>query len=62
MSGPPLPQHVAGFRRLDRPSRHYGGDAYPNRTGPRVSVQVGIDHWRTWGDLLKQCGAAVSGP
>jgi PPOX class probable F420-dependent enzyme len=42
-----------GLRDIDRLSRHYGGEAYPNRTSPRVSVQVEIDSWHVWGDLLQ---------
>jgi len=43
-----------GLRDIDRLSRHYGGEAYSNRTSPRVSVRVEIDHWHVWGDLPKQ--------
>jgi PPOX class probable F420-dependent enzyme len=43
----------AGLADIDRLSRHYGGEAYPNRTSPRVSVQVEIDKWHVWGGLLK---------
>ena len=42
-----------GLADIDRLSRHYGGEAYPNRTSPRVSVQVEIDKWHVWGGLLK---------
>ncbi|GAA4355497.1 pyridoxamine 5'-phosphate oxidase family protein [Angustibacter luteus] len=34
---------------IDRLSRHYGGDAYPNRERPRVSAWIEIDHWHGWG-------------
>ncbi len=42
-----------GLADIDRLSRHYGGEAYPNRTSPRVSVQVEIHKWHVWGGLLK---------
>ena len=38
-----------GLRDIDRLSRHYTGNAYPNRTSPRVSVHVLIDRWHGWG-------------
>jgi PPOX class probable F420-dependent enzyme len=41
-----------GLADIDRLSRHYGGEAYRNRTSPRVSVQVEIDHWHGWGDFV----------
>lgn len=34
---------------IDRLSRHYGGNPYPVRDRPRVSVRVEIDHWHGWG-------------
>ena len=42
----------AGLADIDRLSRHYGGEAYRNRTSPRVSVQVEIDSWHGWGDFV----------
>jgi PPOX class probable F420-dependent enzyme len=41
-----------GLADIDRLSRHYGGEAYRNRTSPRVSVQVEIDRWHGWGDFV----------
>lgn len=35
---------------IDRLSRHYGGEPYPVRDRPRVSVWVEIDRWHGWGD------------
>jgi PPOX class probable F420-dependent enzyme len=37
-----------GLHDIDRLSRHYGGEAYPNRTSPRVSARVEIDRWHAW--------------
>ena len=34
---------------IDRLSRHYGGDAYPNRERPRVSAWIEIERWHGWG-------------
>ncbi len=36
---------------IDRLSRHYGGEAYRNRTRPRVSALIEIDYWHGWGAL-----------
>lgn len=43
-----------GLKDIDRLSRHYTGNAYPNRERPRVSVQVEIDRWHVWGKLREQ--------
>jgi PPOX class probable F420-dependent enzyme len=40
-----------GLRDIDRLSRHYIGQAYPDRVRPRVSAQVEIDRWHAWGEL-----------
>ncbi|MFF5342366.1 PPOX class F420-dependent oxidoreductase [Streptomyces althioticus] len=40
-----------GLADIDRLSRHYGGDAYPNRDRPRVSVRVEVERWHGWGAL-----------
>ncbi|RHA39784.1 TIGR03618 family F420-dependent PPOX class oxidoreductase [Cellulomonas rhizosphaerae] len=34
---------------IDRLSTHYGGDPYPVRDRPRVSVRVEVEHWHGWG-------------
>ena len=36
---------------IDRLSRHYGGDAYPNRERGRVSAWVEVERWHGWGAL-----------
>ena len=38
-----------GLRDIDRLSRHYGGDDYPVRDRPRVSVHVVVERWHGWG-------------
>jgi PPOX class probable F420-dependent enzyme len=38
-----------GLVDIDRLSRHYGGDAYPNRERGRVSAWIEIDRWHGWG-------------
>jgi PPOX class probable F420-dependent enzyme len=43
-----------GLRDIDRLSIHYGGNPYPNRERPRVSVQVEIDRWHGWGEFLEE--------
>lgn len=40
-----------GLRDIDRLSRHYTGEPYPNRERPRVSVQVAVEQWHAWGSL-----------
>lgn len=43
--------HIAddeGLRDIDRLSTHYTGQPYGNRTSPRVSVHVTVDHWHGW--------------
>jgi PPOX class probable F420-dependent enzyme len=34
---------------IDRLSRHYGGDAYPNRERDRVSAWIEVESWHGWG-------------
>lgn len=34
---------------IDRLSRHYTGNAYPDRTSPRWSAIVEVDRWHGWG-------------
>lgn len=38
-----------GLRDIDRLSRHYTGQPYPQRDRPRVSVLVEVDTWHGWG-------------
>ena len=38
-----------GLRDIDRISRHYTGNPYPNRESPRVSGWMEIDRWHGWG-------------
>jgi PPOX class probable F420-dependent enzyme len=33
---------------IDRISRHYRGQDYPNRDSPRVSAWIDIDTWHAW--------------
>jgi PPOX class probable F420-dependent enzyme len=40
-----------GLRDIDRISTHYTGNAYPNRTDPRVRCRVEIERWHAWGRL-----------
>lgn len=37
-----------GLRDIDRLSQHYTGRPYRNRTRPRVSTHLTIDHWHGW--------------
>ena len=37
------------LRDIDRLSRHYGGQEYPQRSRPRVSVRVAVERWHGWG-------------
>lgn len=34
---------------IDRLSTHYGGNPYPVRDRPRVSVRFEVDRWHRWG-------------
>ncbi|GCD95575.1 PPOX class F420-dependent oxidoreductase [Embleya hyalina] len=36
---------------IDRLSRHYGGQPYPQRERGRVSAWIRIDRWHGWGTL-----------
>ena len=38
-----------GLADIDRLSRHYGGDAYPDRESPRVSAWMRVERWHGWG-------------
>ena len=38
-----------GLRDIDRLSRHYLGQDYPNRERPRVSTHLVIERWHGWG-------------
>ena len=40
-----------GLRDIDRLSRHYTGNAYPDRERPRVTAHVEIERWHAWGEL-----------
>lgn len=40
-----------GLADIDRLSRHYTGNAYPDRQSPRVSAHVEIERWHAWGEL-----------
>lgn len=43
-----------GLRDIDRLSRHYTGNPYPNRESPRVSAHLSIERWHGWGRLRDQ--------
>lgn len=38
-----------GLADIDRLSRAYGGEDYPNRSRPRVSAWIAIERWHGWG-------------
>jgi PPOX class probable F420-dependent enzyme len=40
-----------GLRDIDRLSRHYTGNDYPDRERPRVTAHVEIERWHAWGEL-----------
>ncbi|MFF8541043.1 PPOX class F420-dependent oxidoreductase [Streptomyces werraensis] len=40
-----------GLADIDRLSRHYGGDAYPDRERRRVSAWVEVERWHGWGAM-----------
>lgn len=37
-----------GLRDIDRISRHYRGEPYPNRESPRFSAWIEIETWHAW--------------
>jgi PPOX class probable F420-dependent enzyme len=39
----------ADFADIDRLSRHYGGQPYPDHSRPRVSALIEVDSWHGWG-------------
>jgi PPOX class probable F420-dependent enzyme len=40
-----------GLQAIDRLSRHYTGNSYPNRESPRVSTRLTIERWHGWGKM-----------
>jgi len=36
---------------IDRVSKHYTGQPYPDRVHGRVSAWIAVDSWHGWGDL-----------
>jgi len=36
---------------IDRIARHYTGDRFADRRGPRTSIRIAIDRWHAWGAL-----------
>ncbi|MEU9190494.1 PPOX class F420-dependent oxidoreductase [Streptomyces sp. NPDC048484] len=40
-----------GLVDIDRISRHYTGEPYPDRVRPRVSAWIEVDRWHGWGAL-----------
>ncbi|QFG23228.1 PPOX class F420-dependent oxidoreductase [Actinomadura sp. WMMB 499] len=40
-----------GLADIDRLSRHYGGQAYPDRERKRFSAWITVDRWHGWGEL-----------
>lgn len=38
-----------GLTDIDRLSRHYTGNPYPDRVSPRWSAWVEVDRWHGWG-------------
>lgn len=42
-----------GLADIDRLSRHYGGEAYPNRERPRVSGWMSLEDVHTWGSRFR---------
>ncbi|MEV5829047.1 PPOX class F420-dependent oxidoreductase [Spirillospora sp. NPDC052242] len=39
------------LRDIDRLSRHYTGDPYPDRTRARFNAWIRVDRWHGWGRL-----------
>ena len=37
------------YTDIDRLSRHYGGNPYPNHVRPRVSAWIEVESWHGWG-------------
>lgn len=37
------------LKDIDRLSVHYGGNPYPTRDRPRVSVRMTVERWHGWG-------------
>lgn len=42
-----------GLADIDRLSRHYGGNPYPDRVRKRVSARIEIDHYHGWGAMKR---------
>jgi hypothetical protein len=50
----------ADLADIDRPSRHYTGDPYPQRTRPRVSAWVDVERWHGWGEFKARGASSPS--
>ncbi|MGY0065774.1 PPOX class F420-dependent oxidoreductase [Streptomyces sp. QTS137] len=40
-----------GLADIDRLSRHYTGNPYPDRVRPRVSAWIEVERWHGWGAM-----------
>ena len=41
------------FADIDRLSRHYGGNPYPDHEHPRTSAWIEVDRWHAWQSELQ---------
>ncbi|MDN0196531.1 PPOX class F420-dependent oxidoreductase [Streptomyces sp. S.PNR 29] len=48
-----------GMADIDRLSRHYTGNPYPDRVRPRVSAWIEVDRWHGWGSMRDSDQAAT---
>ncbi|MGC5562440.1 PPOX class F420-dependent oxidoreductase [Streptomyces sp. FR-108] len=47
-----------GLVDIDRLSRHYTGEPYPDRVRDRVSAYIEVDRWHGWGALKDNAQAS----
>jgi PPOX class probable F420-dependent enzyme len=48
-----------GLADIDRISRHYTGQPYPDRERPRVSAWIEVERWHGWGEFKESDQAST---
>ncbi|WP_055688958.1 PPOX class F420-dependent oxidoreductase [Streptomyces prasinus] len=48
-----------GLADIDRISRHYTGDPYPDRVRARVSAWIEVERWHGWGEMKDNSQAST---
>ncbi|MGW9495242.1 PPOX class F420-dependent oxidoreductase [Streptomyces prasinus] len=48
-----------GLADIDRISRHYTGNSYPDRVRARVSAWIEVERWHGWGEMKDNSQAST---